>query len=188
VYFKILLFPANYINFRDLLSITILTEDDYLERAEFITKILHDNFDDMVFVIFTSDYKMDMLEGINTILLPDVGRNSDNEKMLFELISTDFASQFNFVFLSNGENLGVFEMKSFLEKQVSYQEIIFGSTLESGILFSTKILISRMEEISSICQKSISSKWHVESWFVYCVKKIDEPLINIHPKVPSVSG
>lgn len=165
-----------------------MTENDYLERAEFITKILHDNFDDMVFVIFTSDYKMNMLEGINTILLPDVGRNSDNEKMLFELISTDFASQFNFVFLSNGENLGVFEMRSFLEKQVSYQEIIFGSTLESGILFSTKILISRKKEIASICQKAKISKWHVESWFVYCVKKIDEPLINIHPNVPSVSG
>ena len=46
---SVLLFPANIINFRDLLSITILTEDDYLERAESITKILHDNFDDMVY-------------------------------------------------------------------------------------------------------------------------------------------
>ena len=173
---------------RHLLSITILTADDYLERAEFITQILKDNFDDMVFVIFTADYKMEMLEGINTILLPDVGNNLENEKILFELISTDFASQFNFVFLSNGENLGVFEMKSFLQKQVSYQEAVFGSTLESGILFSTKVLSSRKEEIASICQKGISNKWRAESWLVSCIKKINDPMIDSHPKIPQVSG
>ena len=131
---------------------------------------------------------MNMVEGINTILLPDVGSKSENEQILMELISTDFANQFDFIFISTGENLGVFQMKGFLEKQVSYREKIYGSTFDSGVLFSTKILNSRKEEIMSTCQKGLFNGRRGESWLVSCLKKIDDPMISVQPLLPSVWG
>ncbi|CAG5110359.1 Oidioi.mRNA.OKI2018_I69.chr2.g4770.t1.cds [Oikopleura dioica] len=169
---------------RHLLSITVLSPDEYRQRARFITETLGDNFDDMVFVIYTQNHHLSMIDGINTILLPDVGTRSQNEQILMELVSTDFADQFNFIFISNGAKLGTYQMKSFLEDKMSYREELFGSNLDSGILYTTKILRERKEELVSKCQTGLNSGWKVESWLVSCLKKINDPAILLTPLLP----
>ena len=130
-----------------------------------------------------------MIDGINTILLPDVGTRSQNEQILMELVSTDFADQFNFIFISNGGKLGTYQMKSFLEAKMSYREELFGSNLDSGILFTTKILRERKKELVSKCQTGLNSGWKVESWLVSCLKKINDPAILLTPLLPqTLSG